>query len=219
MHSGWTVQYGRVLILWIAGALALAAGVYLASLSRNPPPPQLSQATTHLPAPKALQAFNLLTHNGEPFTLDSLSGQWSFVFFGYTHCPDVCPTTLATLSAVAKQLVQTRERPPAARFYFVSVDPERDTQAHLAQFVPYFNSDFVGVTGRPEQIDNLTRQLSILYVKGAPDAQGGYLVDHTASVLLLNPAGQFEAVFSPPLNASHIAADFGKLARYYDETQ
>ena len=219
MHSRLTHQDGRALVLWIAGALALAAGVYLASLSRKPAPPQLSQATTHLPAPKALQAFELLTHNGEPFTLDSLKGHWSFVFFGYTHCPDVCPTTLATLSAVAKQLVQVGKQSPAARFYFVSVDPERDTQAHLAQFVPYFNSEFLGVTGRPEQIDNLTRQLSILYIKGAPDAQGGYLVDHTASVLLLNPEGQFEAVFSPPLSVNNIAADFGKLARYYDETQ
>jgi protein SCO1/2 len=219
MHSDWTHQDGRAPVLWIAGALALAAGVYLASLARQPAPPQLSQATTHLPAPKALQAFELLTHNGEPFTLDSLKGHWSFVFFGYTHCPDVCPTTLATLSAVAKQLVQAGRQPPAAHFYFVSVDPERDTQAHLAQFVPYFNSEFVGVTGEPAQIDNLTRQLSILYVKGAPDAQGGYLVDHTASVLLLNPSGQFEAVFSPPLNATNIVADFEKLARYHAETQ
>ena len=219
MHSGLTHQGGRTLVLWIAGALALAAGIYLAGLSWQPAPPQLSQATTHLPAPKALQAFELLTHKGEPFTLDNLKGHWSFVFFGYTHCPDVCPTTLATLSAVAKQLVQAGKQSPAVGFYFVSVDPERDTQAHLAQFVPYFNSEFVGVTGEPEQIENLTRQLSILYIKGAPDAQGGYLVDHTASVLLLNPEGQFEAVFSQPLNVKNIAADFGKLARYYDETQ
>jgi protein SCO1/2 len=218
MHSRWTNQDGRALVLWVAGALALSLGLYLASLSRNPPP-QLSQATTRLPTPKVLQPFELLTHTGEPFTLDSLKGRWSFVFFGYTHCPDVCPTTLATLSAVANLLAKDTKLASEARFYFVSVDPERDTQAHLAEFVPYFNSAFVGVTGSPEQVDNLTRQLSILYRKGTPDAQGGYLVDHTASVLLINPEGQFEAVFSPPLNAGHIAADFAKLASYYDQVR
>ena len=184
-----------------------------------PPPPKLSQSTTRLPAPKVLQPFELSTHEGNPFTLDSLKDQWSFVFFGYTNCPDVCPTTLSVLNVVANGLGETGDGVPDTRFYFVSVDPDRDTPEKLREYVPYFNAKFIGVTGSRDQIDNLTRQLSILYVIGKEEAGGGYLVDHTASVLLLNPAGQFDAVFSPPLQPANIAADFEKIVNYYAETR
>jgi protein SCO1/2 len=205
---------GRTLILALAGVLALATGLYVATRMQPPAPPQLNQSTTRLPAPKVLQPFELVTHEGTPFTLDSLKDQWSFVFFGYTNCPDVCPTTLSVLNVVANKLGDNVDNLPNTRFYFVSVDPERDTPEKLQAFVPYFNEKFTGVTGSREQIDNLTKQLSILYVIGKPEATGGYLVDHTASILLLNPDGQFEAVFSPPLNPDNIATDFEKIARY-----
>jgi len=204
----------RTLILSLAGLLALVAGLYLALRMQPPAPPQLSQSTTRLPSPKALQSFELVTHEGIPFTLDSLKDQWSFMFFGYTNCPDVCPTTLSVLNVVANGLDGTGDNLPDTRFYFVSVDPERDTPEKLREFVPYFNEKFTGVTGSRKQIDNLTKQLSILYVIGNPETTGGYLVDHTASVLLLNPDGQFEAIFSPPFKPGNITKDFEKIAGY-----
>lgn len=214
MNTPPETRKGRTLILVLAGILALATGWYVATRMQPPAPPQLSQSTTRLPAPKILQPFELITHEGTPFTLDSLKNQWSFVFFGYTNCPDVCPTTLSVLNVVANKLGDSAHDLPETRFYFVSVDPDRDTPEKMREFVPYFNQRFTGVTGPREQIDNLTGQLSILYVIGKPETTGGYLVDHTASVLLLNPEGQFEAVFSPPLQPENIATDFEKIARF-----
>lgn len=204
----------RTLLLVLAGILALGAGLLLAIRMQPPAPPELGESTTRLPSPRALQSFELVTHENKPFTLESLKDQWSFVFFGYTNCPDVCPTTLSVLNVVANNLSDTAGDLPPARFYFVSVDPQRDTPEKLREFIPYFNDKFIGVTGTPEQIDNLTRQLSILYAIGKQDEKGGYLVDHTASVLLLNPDGRFEALFSPPLKPDNIAADFEKIAHY-----
>ena len=95
------------------------------------------------------------------------------MFFGYTHCPDICPTTLTTLNAVARTIAALPNTPPTPQYVFVSIDPERDTPELLAKFVPYFNPDFIGVTGTPNAIDALTKQLSVLYLKvDAPDSAG-----------------------------------------------
>jgi protein SCO1/2 len=190
--------------------VALGAGMITARLLFKPGTDFSELSATVFQQPRAIQAFELLDHHGDAFTPESLRGQWSFVFFGYTHCPDVCPTTLSVLNSVATRLA---DAPDAAQFVFVTVDPERDTPEVLNRYVTYFNGEFVGVTGEPAAIGELTRQLGILHmrVEGQDDATS-YLVDHTASVLLFNPEGQFQGLFSPPLDADTIAGEFLTIA-------
>ena len=190
--------------------LALGAGMLTASLLFKPKTDFSALSATVFQQPRALQPFELLDHHGDSFTPDSLRGQWSFVFFGYTHCPDVCPTTLSVLNSVASRLA---DAPDATRFVFVTVDPERDTPEVLARYVTYFNGEFVGVTGEPTAIGELTRQLGIMHMRvEGQDNAASYLVDHTASVLLFNPEGHFQGLFSPPLSADTMASEFLTIA-------
>jgi protein SCO1/2 len=163
--------------------------------------------------------FNLINQRGEPFTLASLEGHWTFAFFGYTHCPDVCPTSLAMLARVMKKLREKHPEDTLPQGLFVSVDPQRDTPATLAAYVPYFDPDFTGVTGDPEQIKVLTRQLGILYLKAEGSGADDYLIDHSAAIILFDPQGRFHALFNVPHDADGIADDFLLIRDYYEATR
>lgn len=157
--------------------------------------------------------FALTAHDQTPFTPESLQGTWSFVFFGYTHCPDVCPTTLHTLVQVNKAVAESSAIDDEIQVVFVSVDPARDTPARLAEYVPYFNPAFIGVTGKQAEINRFTRRLGILHVQVERDGDESYLVDHTSSILLFNPNGELRALFSMPHAVEAITEDFLKIAR------
>jgi protein SCO1/2 len=212
---------GGMGLVWVLLAVisAVTLGVWLGMVVFAPPvtrPPQDIHAT-YLPEPRGLAAFELLDQNGQRFTQADMPGNWTFVFFGYTHCPDVCPATLSVLNGVTKRLSADQDAPHKVRVLFVSVDPERDTPEQLSKFVPYFNPDFIGLTGTPEAITALTRSLGVLHVRVNNEGNpGGYLVDHSASVLLFDPEGRLYALFSPPLEAGQMADDFLKLAQYYE---
>ncbi|MBI5460816.1 MAG: SCO family protein [Gammaproteobacteria bacterium] len=217
---------GKGLPLWllILGAGLIVAGVMLSQRGffKPPPAPELSPGTTRLVPPRVLQDFAVLDHQGRAFTLAQLRDRWTFMFFGYTHCPDICPTTLSTLNAVARKIAALPNTPPLAsapQYVFVSIDPERDTPEQLAKFVPYFNPDFIGVTGTTAAIDALTRQLSVIYLKVASDRPDGYLMDHSAALLLIDPQGRLHALMSPPFDTNLMAQDFQKLTQYYEATQ
>ncbi len=213
-------QQGRTAILALIGMIALVVGIWSAlQLRQPPPPPVLSHSTTWLNQPRPLQAFELVDHKGQPFTLERLRGTWTFMFFGYTHCPDVCPTTMTSLNGVSREFAKLQGRVPAAQFAFVSIDPERDSVDQLARFVPYFNPDFLGVTGTLDSIDALTKQLSIMYLKVEENRPGGYLMDHSAAVLLVDPQARFHALFSAPLDPLSIARDFQQIGLYYEALQ
>jgi len=202
--------------LWLIIPLLVAA-VLLAACSR-PQPPQLSQGTL-LPSAKPVTDFQLTDHRGQPFTLENLKDNWTFAFFGYTHCPDVCPTSMAMLAQVQRTLEQQDGLDKLPQVVFVSVDPERDTTALLAQFVPYFHPDFIGVSGDQHNTLKLSRQLGILYGKTENSAGDNYLVDHSAAIILLDPDGAFRAVFGVPHDPDLIASDFLAIKNYYEATQ
>jgi protein SCO1/2 len=204
---------GRLLLFVVVTVVAMAAGVWVSDSFFNRQAGLAELHGTRFSEPRALSPFSLTDHNGKSFGIEQLTGKWSFVFFGYTHCPDVCPTTMSVLNSVANRL---GDDSPAVQYIFVSVDPERDTPAQLGQFVTWFNGDFVGVTGTEQELENLTRQLGVVYMR-IPDAQqaGSYTVDHTASVLLFDPDGRFHAIFSAPLNAEELAEDVVRLAGSY----
>jgi protein SCO1/2 len=166
---------------------------------------------TVLPAAMPLPDFSLLDDHGRVFDKARLEGKWSFVFFGYTHCPDVCPMTLNVFNQVYEGLAETADGLEDVQFVFVSVDPERDGPQHLEAYVTYFNEDFLGVTGEPDALDVLTRPLGVLHVKVAGETEQDYLVDHTASVFLIDPEGRFKALFSVPHEAPRIVEGFEAL--------
>jgi protein SCO1/2 len=220
MRENLPAQSGNTLLLLLAGLAALIAGAVLASLLLRPPAaPELSAGVTRLEPPRVLGDFGLTDHHGANFGPQRLRGQWTFMFFGYTHCPDICPTTLTSLNAAARAIAALPEPPPAPQYVFVSIDPERDTPEQLGKFVPYFNRDFLGVTGTPAAIAEFTRQLSVMYLKVNEERGEGYLMDHSAAILLLDPEGRFHALFSPPFDPRAMAEDYLRLTHYYEATR
>lgn len=198
-----TSRGSRILLLLSILVLAMAGGFWTAQQLLQRPGKVDELAWTRFPEAREIASFDLLDHDSKPFNKASLRDRWSFVFFGYTHCPDVCPTTLSTLNSVAQRL---EDSGPPVQFVFVSVDPQRDTPEQLARYVRYFNGDFIGVTGTEEAIDQFTRQLGIMHMQVANETgTGSYLIDHSAGVLLFDPDGRFHAVFTPPLSAEDMA--------------
>ena len=197
----------------IIAVLATAAGIWSARLVLQRPVVEDELAATRFPVARAVQPFELVDHKHEVFDNEALQQRWSFLFFGYTYCPDVCPTTLSVLNSIAQRL---QDVDADIRFVMITVDPERDTPERLAEFVTYFNGDFLGVTGSDQALEQLTRPLGILYQRVQPEAGSeSYLVDHTAAVFLFDPDGRYHAVFSPPLSAEKIAGDFRTMLQDY----
>ena len=171
-------------------------------------------AATVLPEAMALPEFVLEDHRGKAFTNKNLKGQWSFVFFGYTHCPDVCPTTLALLNQV-DEILKKEKGIVLPQTIFISVDPERDTVEQLAAYVPYFNPEFIGVRGKLQQLLSLTTPLGIAFGQEA-DQNGNvesedYEVYHSARILLVDPEARLKALLSSPHDVNQIASDYIKI--------
>ena len=149
--------------------------------------------------PREILPFKLENHRTEDFTEDDFLGKWTMIFPGFTHCPDICPTTLSTLSKMYDFL----DNKPRAdlQVMMLSVDPNRDTPDKLALYVPFFNEDFVGVTGDLKVISNLSAQLSIAvdysYLSSRDES---YNVDHSGNVILINPEGHYQGFFRPPFD-------------------
>ena len=203
----------QILVGVIIAALAVTAGFWAAQAILKEQAPRHDLSATRFPVARDIQPFELIDHHSAPFDQAALQQRWSFVFFGYTYCPDVCPTTLSVLNGVAQRL---QDVDTDVRFIMVTVDPERDTPERLAEFVTYFNGDFLGVTGSDEGLTQLTRQLGILYNRVEPEGDAaGYLMDHTAGVFLFDPDGRYHAVFTPPLSADKLAGDFRKMLQDY----
>lgn len=137
--------------------------------------------------------FSLVDHNGNRVTDEDFRGKWLLVFFGYTHCPDVCPTTLNEIAEVMERLAADADK---VQPLFITVDPERDTPDAMAEYVAAFDPRIVGLTGTPEQIKAATGSFRVYYAKApGEEAPGGYLMDHSAFLYLMNPEGRFETAF------------------------
>ena len=163
---------------------------------------------------RALPEFELIDHNNEALTRERLKGSWNLMFFGYTHCPDICPTTLLDMN----QMVQAIDDPDvrkAVQVYFVSVDPGRDTPDVLAQYVTYFNPDFVGATAPDEKLRPLTRMLGIAHeIHKTSDEDLSYGVDHSSAVVLINPRAEYAGLFSAPQDPQSMARDMTRIVEY-----
>jgi protein SCO1 len=189
----------------IAALLGLSAALLWRSKS-----PQIELATgTYLAPARAVPDFSLIDQRGAPFGPRNLDGHWSLMFFGYTNCPDFCPTTLVTLAAMEKNLRAARATPP--QVVFVSVDAQRDTPQQLAKYVPYFDPTFIGVTASDQPtLEALARKLGVA-VALVPSAGGGYTVDHSAAIFVVDPAGKIAAILTGPFTAATLQADFDRI--------
>ncbi len=169
------------------------------------------------PQTKPLLPFQL-TQIGGNFTPENLQNHWSLLFFGYTYCPDICPVTLSMLSNMKANLSQVYPQIAGnTQFVFISVDSQRDTPEKLAEYVRFFDNDFIGITGSDEQISALTRQLGIVFLKKPGNTKDDYLIDHSAQILLINPQSEWVGVFSAPHEAETLAHHYAQMRQYIAE--
>jgi protein SCO1/2 len=197
----------RAVLLVLAGFTALCfgfAGFYLAQ-KLDHPSVELTSGTW-LPTPRSVGDFSLEDQSGAAFTQARLGGAPTLVFFGFTHCPDVCPTTLFKLAQL-KRAAGIRD----LRVLFVSVDPERDTPTLLARYLNSFDPAFVGLTGMPAAIAGLAQRFGVAFER-VELAGGDYTMDHSATLFLLDRRGRIVAVFTPPFDVQRLSADLRKAA-------
>ncbi len=196
----------RYWILVAAIALAAAvAGMFLARSLNQPAVVQLESGTA-LPIPGVLEPFDLIDTTGASVTPAQLQGHPTLVFFGFTYCPDVCPTTLALLADVQK-----KAQLPGLKVALISVDPERDTPEQMGKYISSFGGDLIGLTGTAPEIVKAQRSFGVA-ANRVELAGGGYTMDHSSTVFLLDSQARKVAVFTPPLRSAAVTRDLQKLA-------
>jgi protein SCO1/2 len=211
---GSAITGGRRLRIWLAaGIVLLAVGVALWLLWRPDEKPQahfveVAPDAYILPKPDPVATFNLVNHDNTAFGNSALKGKWSFLFFGFTHCPDLCPTTLGVFNQVHRLLSQGPQGVSNVQFVFVSVDPERDTPQLLKEYVTQFNPQFIGVTGNSADLAQLSDSIGVVYAKVPGSTPEQYFMDHSSAVLLIDPRGRLRGVFAAPHVAQKIVAGF-----------
>lgn len=148
--------------------------------------------------------FDLIDQDGNAFSNRDLLGKWVLIYFGFTHCPDVCPDELEKLGNVIDTINRT-EYLPDLQPLFISVDPERDTHEAVKEYLKDFHPTFIGLTGSREQVDVATRAFRVYYAEGPDDDDGDYLVDHTVIMYLINDEGEFCEYFGQNKSAGEIS--------------
>ena len=179
-------------------SLSIIATFILGCSSKSP------EYSTVLTKPIKLDEFMLTADDDSVFSNQSLEDKWSLLFFGYTHCPDVCPLTLHQLAQANKELADKLDSTPD--IIMVSVDPDRDTSEILQKYVRSFGENVSGVTGKNEELDKLTSQLGIFYNANKHEGEN-YSVNHSAAVILINKNAEFHAVFSAPHSIENFVSD------------
>ncbi len=166
------------------------------------------------PDPPVLKDFALTDHTGAMLSSARLRGRWSLIFFGFTHCPDVCPTALEAMSAAQQSLRQEPQFGQTGQTIFISVDPERDSTETLANYVGYFSPAMIGATGSVDELKALTSSLGVLFMK-IPGEGAEYTVDHSAGVFFISPDLQLLSVLTPPITKTALLERFETVSRFY----
>ena len=201
-------------VLILVAVIALVLGLTVSKVLDAPQPDAraalLDAGIVLLPQSRALPALNLLDEQGAAQALDRLTGRWTLLFFGYTFCPDICPTALA-------ELRQLRARLPAElleryRVVMVSVDPQRDTPEQLRQYLGFYNAGYSGLTGELADIQKLATAVSIPFIPGDTSKER-YTVDHSGNLAIIGPDGRQRGFIRAPLNVDKLAAQLPVLLR------
>lgn len=204
----WPILVGMI-VLGIA-ALFVGCQYGLKKYSSTSAMPDLIAGTV-FPQPRAIIPFSLVDNQGHPFTNANLKNHWTFMFFGFTNCSHICPTTMTELSKIYQILDRKNIQEP--QFVMITIDPERDNVQTMNTFVTAFNKNFIGLTGTQGQIDNLARALNVVVMKIQPqsDAANQDTIDHSGTIMLVNPRGNLVAVFTMPHSAKKIVKDYIKI--------
>lgn len=197
-----------ILVALIALVLGLTVSKVLNAPSAHDPAALAEAGIILLPQSRALPALSLLDEQGQAQAADQLKGRWTLLFFGYTFCPDICPTTLAELRQLRNQLApELLER---YRVTMVSVDPQRDSPEQLRQYLGFYNAGFTGLTGELAAIQQLSSAVSIPFIPG-DSSQQHYTVDHSGNIALIGPDGRQRGFIRAPLNVAKLAAQLPVL--------
>ena len=172
---------------------------------------EVAHGTYMLAQTEVLADFELIKHDDTPFSNQAFKDRWSFLIFGYTFCPDFCPTTLTVFNQVNRVLTQPLGSRRDIQFVMVSVDPERDTARQLQAYVTHFNPEFIGVTGDSVVINRLTDSMGVVHEKHAGSTADNYLIDHSTAVYLINPKGRLQGIFAPPHDVADMVKGFQKI--------
>jgi protein SCO1/2 len=209
-----------VLVAAAAVGLALAGSGYwalwqsrTASADIDIPP-----ALVTFPERRPLAEFILVDDEKGVFDLKSLEAKWSFIFFGFMYCPDICPTTLYDLSQVKREMIAQGVSEQDIQFVFISVDPARDKAAQIQRYVQYFDPSFLGATGSIGQLTNLTRQLGAPFRAEPETAENVYEVTHSSAVYIVDPLVQYTGIISPPFVAEDVASQVSALLQTDSKT-
>ena len=200
------------------GLIAIAAMVIgvvsFKTITKLPPP----EHALYYQESRVIKPFELMDHHGKIFTKEQLNDKWSLVFFGYTSCPDICPTTLQNLNFIYDDLKEIAQN---SQVLLVSVDPQHDSQEKLAQYIAYFNSEFIALRAGHEVLFPFARNMGLMYaISGEED---NYSVDHSASLVLINPVGKIAAIFKPEqavgkvpsIDSDKLLSDYQKIVALY----
>jgi protein SCO1/2 len=192
-------------------AIALIAGFALSWYAHVNRAIELESGVWFGEQARAVPEFELIDHNRGKLTRASLEGQWSLMFFGYTHCPDICPISLQTLADMMRA-IDDADVAGALQVYFISVDPARDQPQVLADYVTYFNPSFIGATAPLEQLTPLTSSLGIAHaLRNQKEGSEQYDVDHSAAIVLINPRAEYAGLFGAPQDAAKMARDMTRI--------
>ena len=163
--------------------------------------------------PVAVPEFKLVDQKNQPFNRERLKGAWTFMFFGYTHCPDVCPLALTELDNAANRINDLQNETRKIQYIFISVDPNRDTPASLGDYVSYFGAQYIAATGSEQALKQLAGPLGIKFGRGV-GTENEYLVNHSSTMLLIDPQAQYYAHFRAPHYSEEIVEGFKKVLTY-----
>jgi len=211
------IIYGIIALISISAG---AVGFHFIKQAKQLPAPE---SALYYQQARPLSAFTLTDESGQPFSNRQLQDKWSLVFFGYTSCPDVCPTTLQNLNFIYEDLISIADN---SQVLLVSVDPKRDTTDKLAQYIAYFNNDFKALRAEHDVLFPFSRNLGLMYAITSKEGEGteSYWVDHSASLVLINPAGKVAAIFKPEqvvgelpsINNEKLVSDYKKIVALYE---
>ena len=204
-----------VIVFLVVGSVGavIARQVFVVDESTDTPIPEINGFV--LQQPRVLPEFTLLDGHSQPFGRADFEGAWSFLYFGFTYCPDICPTALVEMAKL-KELLAASRPDVAAEYYLVSVDPQRDTPERIQEYVTYFDDSFKGLTGDLPEIGKLAQTASVIHVI-EPSADGErYEVGHSSTLTLLDPEGSIRAIFKEPLRASVLEDDVDRVLTYVE---
>ncbi len=190
--------------LWLA-VIAVVVGQWYQQRGDDPAATlNRTEGVTLFSHPLPVSDFHFINQYNEPVTQADLLGRWQLVFFGFTFCPDICPTTLADLSRTYRQLSPAEQT--QWQVILVSIDPERDTPEMLQPYMQYFNSEFMALTGNPEALPTLASELNAFYARAERPDGMAYLMDHSANLALIDPQGRYRGFIEPPHDAARMVS-------------